>query len=73
MSELEKEAGYLTQKASEAGNSLSGRNFSKTMQTSLGGSASKRRPEIEHIINPGMRNTQNDQNWILDNMSVFTS
>ena len=57
MSELENEAGYLTQKASEAGNSLSGRNFSKTMQTSVGGSASKRRPEIEHIINPAMRNT----------------
>ncbi len=56
MSEIGKEAGYLTQKTS-GGGSLTSQNFNKTMQTSVMGGSAKRRPEIEHIINPAMRNT----------------
>ena len=72
MSELGKNSGYMTQKES-ATSSLTSPNFNKTMQTSVMGGSAKRRPEIEHIINPAMRNTENNQAWILDNMSVFTS
>jgi len=44
------------------------------MGASIGPGSASRRPEIDHIINPSLAHSQGtQQNWILDNLSVFTS
>lgn len=72
MSVQDGESGYLTQqqKSSVVGSPQ----FNKTMGASIGPGSASRRPEIDHIINPSLAHSQGTQgNWILDNLSVFTS
>ena len=63
---------YMTQPNMNSTQSPHKAMFTKTVGAgSVLSNTTSRRPELDHILNPANAHTQ--QNWILDNLSAFTS